>query len=301
MRAKDLTSPFHGARRTVADVAAEEAAIAADEAPLARMRAMTARVRSSVLSYLQVMPPGAFVCGRSAAVLRDYPVPAGGELDIGTIAPQRSPKARGVRGRKIAGHLVQVEMLDGIPISSPSTTWAMLASELSVRQLIVLGDAIVRIPRDAFGVPHPERAGATLEELAEAAAAGRRVGVRKLNTALERIRVGSSSPLETDHRLDAEDAGLPDAQLDVDICDARGHRLGISEFAYPDFRVVVEVEGDHHRTSRSQWNRDIQKYRDYAAAGWEVVRLTNGDIRVRRTAVEIVRDALVRRGWRPSP
>src|SRR5690606_6272639 len=107
-------------------------------------------------------------------------------------------------------------------------------------------------------------------------------------------RVGSSSPLESDYRLDAEDAGLPEPVLDFEVRDGRGRLLGISEFAYPLHRTVVEIEGDHHRTSKLQWNRDIQKYRDYAAEGWEVVRLTAADVRRTRTAARIVGAVLSR-------
>ncbi|MNT96280.1 hypothetical protein D3C72_2383360 [compost metagenome] len=77
--------------------------------------------------------------------------------------------------------------------------------------------------------------------------------------------------------------------------------MGISELVYRDQRLVVEIEGDHHRVDRKQWDRDIDKYADYAAAGWEVVRLTSTHIRGDSSrATAIVRAALLRRGWSPS-
>ena len=300
MRAKDLDRPFHGARRTVADISSEQEAIAGDTAPLAITRSDMRRVRAKALSFLQVAAPGTFVCGASAAMLRGYPVATSSELDVAVVAPRRAPKGRGVKGRRLEPHLVEVEVVDGIPASTPASTWAMLGRDVSLRKLIILGDAIVRIPRDERGIPHPERAGATIDQLQAAIDAGSRAGVKKLRAALDRIRVGCSSPLETEYRLDSEDAGLPEPELDVDIRDARGRRLGISEFAYPRYGVVVEIEGDHHRSSKQQWNRDLQKYRDYANAGWEVVRLTGHDVRTQRTAVRIVREVLIRRGWRPD-
>jgi hypothetical protein len=300
MRAKDLDRPFHGARRTVADISSEQEAIAGDTAPLAITRSDMRRVRAKALSFLQVAAPGSFVCGASAAMLRGYPVATSSELDVAVVAPRRAPKGRGVKGRRLEPHLVDVEVVDGIPASTPASTWAMLGRDLSLRKLIILGDAIVRIPRDERGIPHPERAGATIDQLQAAIDAGSRAGVKKLRAALDRIRVGCSSPLETEYRLDSEDAGLPEPELDVDIRDARGRRLGISEFAYPRYGVVVEIEGDHHRSSKQQWNRDLQKYRDYANAGWEVVRLTAHDIRMQRRAAHIVREVLLRRGWRPD-
>lgn len=300
MRAKDLDRPFHGARRTVADISSEQEAIAGDTAPLAITRSDMRRVRAKALSFLQVAAPGSFVCGASAAMLRGYPVATSSELDVAVVAPRRAPKGRGVKGRRLEPHLVDVEVVDGIPASTPASTWAMLGRDLSLRKLIILGDAIVRIPRDERGIPHPDRAGATIDQLQAAIDAGSRAGVKKLRAAIDRIRVGCSSPLETEYRLDSEDAGLPEPDVDVDLRDARGRRLGISEFAYPRYGVVVEIEGDHHRSSKRQWNRDLQKYRDYANAGWEVVRLTAHDVRTRRTAVRIVREVLIRRGWRPD-
>lgn len=300
MRAKDLDRPFHGARRTVADIAAEQQATAGDTAPLALSRSNTRRVRSKALSYLQVAASGSFICGASAAVLCGYPVAASNDLDVAVLAPQRAPKGRGVRGRSLEPHLVDIDVIDGIPASTAASTWAMLGRDTSVRKLIILGDAIVRVPRDERGTPRPEWAGATIEQLQATISAGSRAGVRKLRAALDRIRVGCSSPLETEYRLDGEDAGLPEPELDVDIRDAQGRRLGISEFAYPRYGVVVEIEGDHHRSSKHQWNRDLQKYRDYANAGWEVVRLTAHDIRTQRRAARIVREVLIRRGWRPD-
>ncbi|MFD5224613.1 hypothetical protein ACFWHT_03235 [Microbacterium sp. NPDC058342] len=295
LRAKDLTSPFHGARRTRRDIEQEESAVRQDTEPLAASRSIARRVRAKALAYLPVMPEGAFVCGRSAAALRGYPITPDEQLDIGTTAPRRAPRGRGVRGRKTQSHLVTVEVIDGIPVSSPATTWAMLARELSVRRLVILADAILQIPRDSHGRPRPEWAGATRDELQAAIDAGNRAGVSKLREALSRARAGSASPLETEYRLDAEIDGLPEPELDVEIRDARGRLLGISEIVYRGFKTIVEIEGDHHRTSRRQWNRDLQKYRDYAAEGWEVVRLTSEDIRVRRTATRIVRAVLARR------
>lgn len=64
--------------------------------------------------------------------------------------------------------------------------------------------------------------------------------------------------------------------------------------------MLVEVEGDHHRTDAAQWNRDIRKHADYVAAGYEVVRLTRAQFHGRNPAApRLLRAVLVRRGWRP--
>ncbi|WEK62296.1 MAG: hypothetical protein P0Y60_05955 [Candidatus Microbacterium colombiense] len=246
------------------------------------------------------MTPHSFFCGRTAAVLFGAPVTPHDELDVAVLAPLRAPRGAGIRGRIVSPHLVEVEVRDGLALTSPAATWAMLARELTERDLVVLGDAFVRIPRDDLGRRQPTQALATLAQLCAAVDAGRRrPKVIRLSAALERIRVGSASPLETEFRLDASTDGLPEAVLDAEIRGESGRLLGISEFAYPRFRTVVEIEGDHHRTSNRQWNRDLAKYRDYADAGWEVVRLTSRNIRGHAPpdATTIVRRVLLRHGW----
>ncbi|WP_460785004.1 hypothetical protein [Microbacterium tumbae] len=189
---------------------------------------------------------------------------------------------------------------EGLPLSSPASTWAMLCRDLDERALVVLGDWMVHVPRDEFGRRHPERALTTIADLRTAAFAGARPPrTRLLRSAVERIAVGSSSPLETRHRLNLQDAGLPMPELDVEIRDANGRLLGISEFVNREYGVVTEIEGDHHRTSRAQWNRDIAKYRAYEANGLKVVRLTSANVQGRaRDDIALVADALRARGWR---
>jgi hypothetical protein len=253
-------------------------------------------------AYQLVQPKGAFITGRSAAVVFGAPVRPGPLLEVGVVSPQRAPRAKGVHGRRIADHLVDVIEHDGLAISSPATTWAMLCRGMTVRELVQIGDWMVRVPRDARGTPHPAGRLATPDDLRAAAEAGPRPpGTQRLRAALERISVGSSSPRETDFRLAWLDAGLPAPTLDCVIRDHSRRMLGISEFLFEEYGVVVEIEGDHHRTSRDQWNRDIQKYRDYEEVGLTVVRITAADqYGDDSKAIALVRAALQRRGWTPS-
>lgn len=299
MRAKDLSAPFVGVRRS-AEFTRQSAEVDEDDLhPNAVFRRERRRLLDDARAYAMVMPEGSFFCGRTAAAFGKLPVTTPQLLDVAVIAPQRAPRARGVRGRKVEGHLVAVTTFEGLPVTSPVSTWAMLGHELSLHELVHVGDALLQIPRDDRGRRHPDRALATMNQLAAAVAMSpRRQGARKLRAALELIEVGSSSPLETDYRLGAAEAGLPTPALDVEIFDENGRWLGISEFFYRDYRVVVEVEGDQHRTSKQQWNRDIEKYQDYAESGIEVVRLTSKHIRgPRPSGFDVVAAALRRHGW----
>jgi hypothetical protein len=253
-------------------------------------------------AYAEVMSPHAFFGGRTAAVLYGLPVSHGDELEVAVFSPARAPRRVGIRGRKMAPGLVSVRMLEGLPLAGPASCWAMLGAELCERDLVRLGDAIVRVPRGAGGRPRPELQLATLEELRAAALEPGRPGRVRLLRALSRIRVGSMSPLETDTRLEEAAAGLPEPELDVEIRAAVGGRLlGIADQRFGSYRVLVEIEGDHHRTDPAQWARDIEKVAAYAAEGYETVRVTAAQVRAHPAkAVALIRAALIRGGWTPE-
>ncbi|MEU1971298.1 hypothetical protein ABZ477_06570 [Microbacterium sp. NPDC019599] len=274
--------------------------VADHDAPGSQDRALQQRVARSARAFSTVIPAHAFYAGTTAVALHGLPLEqAIDRLCVAVHSPARALRGSGVRGIKVSPALASVRDLNGLRVASPASTWAMLADELTVRQLVILGDAIVRVPRDAHGRPRPEAQLATIEQLRAAMEAPRRRGRRALEAALEDVRVGSMSPLETDFRLVSTRGGLPEPRLDVEIRDDAGRLLGISDAVYVDERVIAEVEGDHHRMSKAQWDRDIAKYAAYTAQGWEVVRLTSRHIRgPRPEAVQIVREALTRRGWR---
>lgn len=307
MRARDLEVPFRGVRRRVAAGPAD-ADDAADAGPLAADRARAWQVLSDAHAYATIMHPDAFFCGRTAAVLHGVGIGSGvgigfsDELEVGVIAPARAPRRRGIRGRQLIPALVEVTTVAGLRVTSPASTWAMLGRDAGITELVRAGDALVRVPRGPGGRRILDGALATPEQLALAATAGRRVGIAKLTAALSLIRVGAMSPLETDCRLVLTAAGLPEPVLDLEIRDRAGRLVGIADAAWPEYRVIVEVEGDHHRTSRQQWIRDIEKHMALVALGFEVIRLTAAHIRrPRPAAVALVGDALRRRGWTPHP
>ncbi|MFB8894176.1 hypothetical protein [Microbacterium plantarum] len=295
LRALDLDIPFRGVRRRAG------AGEAAATGPLAEDHAARRRVLEDARAYASIMDGRAFFCGRTAAVLWGTGTRQPRELEVGVVAPQRAPRRSGIRGRQLAPTHVEVMTLDGLRLSSPASTWAMLGRDAGVRELVRVGDALVRVPRGERGRRMPEARLCTLEQLADAIAAGRRVGSAKLVEASGLIREGAMSPLETDFRLAVVAAGLPEPLLDQEIRDAAGRLAGIADAAWAEYRVIAEVEGDHHRTSRSQWARDIEKHTAYVALGFEVVRLTSAHIRPSGSpAVALVSGALRRRGWSPS-
>ncbi len=296
LRAADLAAPYRGARlRRDTEQRPVEIGV------LARDRTVRATVLARVAAYETVRRPHVFYTGRTAVVLYDrlFDDDDGeGAIEVAVAAPHRAPRGAGVRGRQLSPSLVFVREVSGLPVASPASVWAGLGAQLGPRELIRLGDALVRVPRGERGIACPEQQWATLAQLRAAAAIPGRRARPALERALAQVRVGSMSVLETDHRLACDAEGLPESLLDVEIRDARGRLLGIADAAYPDQHVLVEVEGGHHRLHDRQWNRDIDKHAAFTAAGWQVVRVTARHIRRRdhRSAL-IVADALRRGGW----
>ncbi|WP_156366508.1 hypothetical protein [Microbacterium sp. No. 7] len=278
----------------------------------AQARALRTEIERHARAFATIAPSDGFFSHVTAAVLWNLPLPIRllrtvlhGEtprgIDVSVPTPRRAPKSAGVRGHALLPALTGIVPHAGLRVTSPATTWALLAPLLSVDELIEAGDAIVRIPRKK-GMQRgaPSDALASLTQLARCLDAGRREGIGRLRAALPQIRVGSASVGETRVRLACARAGLPEPDLDFDVFDGDGQAIGFTELAYPAWRLLIEYEGDHHRTDRAQWDRDIEKHAACTAAGWETIRLTARHLRESGApAVQRVRDALIRAGWHP--
>lgn len=51
----------------------------------------------------------------------------------------------------------------------------------------------------------------------------------------------------------------------------------ILDFAFPDLRVALEVDGEDHATPAKR-KSDLERSARLATQGWKVVRITNGDV-----------------------
>jgi hypothetical protein len=299
LRRPDVSRPFRGVRT-------RPLLVVADEHPADTWRRAVLQ-RASALKL--VMPPGYFFSHTTAALIWGLPIPVQATreglpdltVDVCVFHPRRTPRIDGARGHQVRPELGHATRHAGFAVPTPATTWAMLGTRLELRDLVATGDAIVHIPRmpgtdRPLGTPL-----GTIEQLRAAMMAGRRIGIRNLREALPLVRTGSASRPETIARLELTAGGVPEPALDVDVYDGRGILLGCSELAYPQFRIAVEYEGDHHRVRRRQWNRDIDKYQSYAENGWTVVRVTSEMLFGRpEEAVRRVRSALLRAGWVPE-
>lgn len=304
----DLERPFHGAR-----MQANHAPRVDDEEnlPAREARLLRDEILRRARALASVARPGWFFSHVTAAVIWGLPVPTRllresvsgcRGLDVSVCGDRRGPRGRGVSGHQLRPELVSIRTRAALSLSSPPSVWAQLAPLLTVDELIEVADAIVFIPRRRGMLRGtPADALGSIEQLTAAVQAGRREGCSRLRAALPDVRAGAASPAETRIRLASVRAGLPEPDLDVDLYAADGSAIGFTEFAYPAYRVLVEYEGDHHRTSRAQWHRDIEKHAACVAEGWAVTRLTaNHAYPDTAPAIDRIRAALTRGGWRPA-
>ena len=263
-----LDRPFTGLRATRTQVASPSV----DPAEVEK-----ASHAESARQFTAHMHRQEFFSHVTAAVLWDLPLPRLdlARIDVAVLAPHRAPRGRGVRGHQLSPRQVTTTVAGGMRLTSPAATWAQLGGlARHPYDLTAIADAILLTPR----VPGPRgrvirQPLATLQELQEELRRGRRIGIGLLEEALRRARPGAVSRPETWTRLTLIDAGLPEPVLDHDVYDGDVF-VGCVDLAYPELRIAIEYEGDHHRLDAAQWNRDIEKHDRLAALGWRVIRVT---------------------------
>lgn len=292
MRGNDLARPFHGVRVAAANPLPGPGA---DPAP-SDERVLQGRC----IALLVALPPTAFFSHLTAARLWPLPLPSAASdepIHACVWAPARSPRRPGVVGHQVRDPSTKVVFRGGLPLVDPATLFCQLATLLSIPDLVAIGDALVHRPvYPEFGSDRPWLSPA---ELDERVGRYRGRGKRSAALALTRIRPGAESRPETLLRLALVDAGLPEPEVNGEIRDVHGRFLARGDLLYREWKVLVEYDGEQHRTSTQQYDRDLARLDDLAADGWRVIRVVSRSFFAdRRGTADRVAAALTERGWR---
>ena len=263
LRGLDLQRPFTGVRSVGLDLDS---------------------VRDRCLAYLPLLRPGDAFSHETAAMLLGLPMPrslATSDLHVASQPGVARARCKGVVGHE-HGMPFPTVLIDAFPVATAAVAWCQLAVSLDRHDLVAVGDAIITGRREAGG-----RRAAPLATVAQLEAAarwwGRRRGARALAWALPRVRVGADSRPETLTRLCLVEAGFPEP-LVGDATPIAGGRVLHPDLKWPQWRLLLEYEGDAHRSDRKRWRRDIARKGDFEAAGWIVIRVTADDLFVDRAA-----------------
>ncbi|HEY8590548.1 MAG TPA: DUF559 domain-containing protein [Naasia sp.] len=266
LRSPDLTAPFRGMRVIGPS----------GNGVLERCRA-----------YSAIAAPGQFFSHTTAVRLHGLPLPGDERrepLHVTVFLPDRAPRLRGVTGHHASADSFRVVVLDGLWAVDAVTAIRQSADRLRVDDLVALIDAAIsgRTPT------------CSLDDLwEEVRRRPRERGIAKLREALALARVGAESPKESQLRLILLRAGLAEPLLNADILDAEGRFLARGDLVFPEQRVIVEYDGEQHRTERRQYTRDVERLEDLAREGWRVVRILAPHLRRPDLIVRRVRAALL--------
>lgn len=230
-----------------------------------RQCGMTSMSLDELSRIARRLRPGERVSHTTAARVYGLPLPRRAGTDIHVTIPIDQPHRRraGWLGHRDAGD--GAGEMYGVPISTPEQTFLELARLLRLDELIAVGDDLVHVPRKEM----PGRPWTTREQLADFAREGRRrKGSPLARAALLEVRDGVESPMETALRLLLVRAGLPEP-----VCGHHIPGIGWFDLAWPECRVLGEYDGDQHRTSTEQYEKDIGRFDLAMDDGWRPVRV----------------------------
>ncbi len=299
LRGKDLDRPFHGIRTARTGNVDRSPVAWRDAVPT--LPSPTDDLVGRCTALLVALPQEAFLTHLTAARLWPVPLPRPATKEgvhVGVRRPFYPPRRSGVVGHRLEGTRLTVVHRSGLPVVDAATLFCELAATLSLPDLVAVGDCLVLQP--VYQDWGDERPWISLDELADRVDLFRGRGKTLALTALAMIRPGAESRPETLVRLAILGAGLPEPEVNVEVRDATGRFLGRGDLVYRQWRVIVEYDGDQHRTSTNQFDRDLLRLEGFAAAGWTVVRVVGRSFFGQPDAcIARIRQALTGNGWRP--
>jgi very-short-patch-repair endonuclease len=165
-----------------------------------------------------------------------------------------------------------------------------LASVLSLVDLVVAGDALVRLGQVTPASLVAACEGSTSRHAQAALRAARYV------------RTEVDSPMESRLRLLLVLAGLPEPTVNHKIRDEHGRVRRRFDLSYPSVRLIVEYDGRQHVEVRENWTSDLERREELDTTGWRIVVVTSeGIYRDPAGTIARVRAALRDQGWRGLP
>lgn len=241
--------------------------------------------------------PTAFASHASAARVLRLPIPTIPDEHV-TVFDRRHRRSRdGIRCH--LAPTAHVQTVRGVRVSSYEQVFVELAELLSLVDLVVVGDYLVR------------RGCASLEGLRSFCerAAGR--GATRARLAASYVRERVDSPMETRLRMLIVLAGLPEPEVNLTLRDEFGVPIRRYDLSYPASRTAVEYDGRQHVEREDQWESDLERREASDGDGYRLIVVISKGIYVEpeRTLLRIWRILRERRepgvpatlsdDWRP--
>jgi hypothetical protein len=251
-----------------------------------------------IRAALRLFKPNAFASHASAARLHGVPIPALPDEHVSVVSADDRRANPGVRCH-VAHPTARVTSRDGVRVSAHAQMFVELATLLSLVDLVVVGDHLVR------------RRHLTTDDLVAFCESSRLPGARSARLAASYVRAGVDSPMETRLRMLIVLAGLPEPEVNRTVRAADGQPIRRYDLSYPTVRVIVEYDGRQHIEREQAWESDLDRREAIDDDAWRILVVTARGIfsEPGRTVLRIHR-LLARRGmpglvraprpdWRP--
>jgi very-short-patch-repair endonuclease len=234
-----------------------------------RVVATPARWRQRLMAACLAGP--AVASHRSAAALLGFVDCDEEIIEVTAVRHRRRHRGDVVWHESRCLHPGDLTEIDSIPLTRACRTLLDLGVVLEVDRLEELLDDGLR--RGWFSIDSVWRRWEALGGL-------RRPGGRVVQRVLQRKVDGerpTESILETRFRQLLRRAGLPEAVAQYEVYDG-GEFVARVDFAFPEFGVAIEVDGEERHTGRSRRKHDARRDRRLAALGFHPLRFHWDDV-----------------------
>lgn len=208
---------------------------------------------------LLVSPPGSYLSHHSAAMVWGGVVPSTPDVHVAT--PGTPTRRAGIMAHRARPGMPTTSLRE-LALTTPVAAYLDLAGWLTLVDLVVLGDSLVRAGRCTPG------------QLIEASASYRGRGARLARRAAGLVRDGVDSPMESRLRMLLVLAGLPEPVVNHQVWDEAGRLVMRFDLSYPGLRLVIEYDGRQHADSPAQWEHDLWRREQLDRLGWRIVVVT---------------------------
>jgi very-short-patch-repair endonuclease len=291
LRASDLVVPTRGARAP----ATPSVPIPDGETPSERMARLREDLCERARRFAPALTPDQFFSHETGLGLVGAPLPyttaERRALHISARRPAGKPRRSGAVGHRLQRRDPARWRIDQLPIEHPARMWRQAGSLWELDDLIAAGDFLIL----------PKRRLLTLDDLQNEIDEAGDLPHANLARALAEIRVGAETAEETRLRLALVRSGLPEPELNYNLCTPGGSFVARVDLAYPRRRIAIEQDGRTHAFDEKQFARDADRWEEIGALGWHLVRILSHHLHPDPSrAVARVTEALVGAGWRPG-
>ncbi len=194
------------------------------------------------------------------------------ELHVATTRPRWRHRTYQVhRSTDLYGH--HVARVRGVPVTTPARTIVDLGATAPLTVVARAFDAALRA-----GITTVDDVAALVEEVARPGRRG--VGAaRKLIGERVDLTVATESVLEGEFARLLHENGLPTPTPQYELRDRQGREIARVDFAYPDHRVAIELDGYRFHSDPHTFATDRQRQNQISLEGFTVLRYTARDVR----------------------